>query len=528
MIGAMPTGDREDDEPQPRLAPGVRRRILGTSLVRSIRGLRSAPEPASLRQRALAAERSGELTAARDLWAQRAASAKGPAADTARVQLRRVEGRLTETDTSWLPLVDGPAEHLEPSSRERVLHIAKSSVPERWSGYTIRTMSNLRAQVAVGLDPVVVTDIGWPRVVGVEDVEPLVVVEGIAHYRLDRGPGYDLAQVPNDVEMRDAVEAMIPLVRELRPSILHAHSGHRGGELALMALALRERFGIPVVYEVRGLFEAVWSPDEAMAERSELFARRLAQETRILHAVDGVLVISDALRDDLIARGIPGEKMSLLPNGIDPETFGVALRDEALRERLGLAGRFVVGYVGNLDHVREGIEVLVAAVAELRRRGRDEVAALIVGDGPRREGMAAEAERLGVADRCVFTGRVPYAEVAGYYAQIDLFTNPRIDERAAHYITPLKPYEAMALGIPILVSDLPALTEIVDPPNRGQAAPAGDPVGLADAIERLMDDPDGRARMAAAGREWVRTERRWAANGPRYLAAYERILGPIA
>ncbi len=260
---------------------------------------------------------------------------------------------------------------------------------------------------------------------------------------------------------------------------------------------------------------------------SEHYLRRLAQETRILHEVDGVLAISEALADEMVSRGIPRSKISLLPNGIDPDAFTHTTRDEALRGSLGLDGRFVVGYLGNLDHWREGIDVLIAAVAELRRRGRSQIALLVVGEGQRRGSLEAEARRLGVAASCRFTGRVPHEAVAGYYAQMDVFVNPRVEERAARLITPLKPYEAMAMGVPVLVSDLPALREIVDPPNRGMTAPPGDPIGLADAIEELMDDAGLRGRIAQEGHDWVVSERTWAANGPRYRAAYEAILGPI-
>jgi glycosyltransferase involved in cell wall biosynthesis len=229
----------------------------------------------------------------------------------------------------------------------------------------------------------------------------------------------------------------------------------------------------------------------------------------------------------MVARGIPRERITIVPNGIDPTAFGEPVRDGALRRQLGLEDRFAVGYVGNLDHWREGMDVLISSIADLHRRGRTEVAGLIVGDGSGREDLEAYARRIGIADHVRFTGRVPHDVVPSYYAQFDLFTNPRVEERAAHFITPLKPYEAMALGRPLLVSDLPALAEIVDPPHRGHVATAGDPIALADAIEALMDDPAERERIANAGRDWVRTQRTWASNGPRYRRAYERVLGPL-
>lgn len=473
--------------------------------------------------RAQLLEMRGEVTEARATWREVGQRGSG----RARARIEMLDGRITETETTWLPRLPGGPEPLEPLSRRRVLHITKSSAPERWSGFTIRTMHNLHAQQAAGIEPMLVTEIGWPRVTGVTDIEPVIQVEGVTHYRLDRGPDYDPLNTPNDRRDADTTEALLPLVRELRPAILHAHSGYRGGEHALMALALREKLGIPVVYEVRGLFETVWSRDPAIAAGSELFARRLAQETRILHDVDGVLAISEALADDMVARGIPREKITILPNGIDPEALVRPDRDTGLRGELGLEGRFVVGYLGNLDHRREGIDVLIAAIARLHAQGRSDIALLVVGDGTERPALEAEVTRLGVAGACRFIGRVPHASVAQYYAQMDLFANTRIEERAARYITPLKPYEAMALGIPVLVSDLPALREIVDPPNRGLTAPVGDAAGLADAIARLVDDPAERARIAEAGRTWVRSERTWRANGDRYRAAYERILGPL-
>ena len=92
--------------------------------------------------------------------------------------------------------------------------------------------------------------------------------------------------------------------------------------------------------------------------------------------------------------------------------------------------RYLIGYVSNLDHPREGQETLIEATARLVEAGRD-VACLIIGDGRRRERLEAVAAASGVADRIVFTGAVPHDEVPAMYALLDAFVVPRRNERAA-------------------------------------------------------------------------------------------------
>jgi glycosyltransferase involved in cell wall biosynthesis len=152
------------------------------------------------------------------------------------------------------------------------------------------------------------------------------------------------------------------------------------------------------------------------------------------------------------------------------------------------------------------------------------VTCLIVGDGKRRAELEGIARKAGVDGRVIFTGKVPHDAVAGHYAVLDAFVVPRRDERAARTVTPLKPYEALAMARPLVVADLPPLTEIAAPDERGLSFPAGDAAGLATALERLIDDPALAARIAEAGRDWVARERTWAANGPRLRAVYDEVL----
>jgi glycosyltransferase involved in cell wall biosynthesis len=142
------------------------------------------------------------------------------------------------------------------------------------------------------------------------------------------------------------------------------------------------------------------------------------------------------------------------------------------------------------------------------------------------ETLKGLAARHGIEDRVIFTGPVDHTEIADLYGLIDVFVVPRVRERAAVYVTPLKPFEAMAMERPVLVSDLPALTEIVAAPERGHTFVAEDVPSLARAVSGLLDDPVERERLGRAGRAWIEAERQWKHNGPRYAEVFEQVAGP--
>ena len=240
-------------------------------------------------------------------------------------------------------------------------------------------------------------------------------------------------------------------------------------------------------------------------------------------AADAVVTLAETMRDEFVERGIPPEKVFVVPNGVDPAAFTPMPADPQTRARYGLDDRFVIGYISNLDHPREDFETLIAATARLAGEGRD-VACLIVGDGTRRAELEGVARSSGAADRIVFTGQVPHEEVRGLYALIDAFVVPRRDERAARLVAPLKPFEAMAMARPLIVAVLPALVEIAPVGVRGLSYRTEDPADLARAAARLMDDPELRDRLATAARDWVIAERSWSANGPRWDEAYRYVL----
>jgi glycosyltransferase involved in cell wall biosynthesis len=429
---------------------------------------------------------------------------------------RRLSGHVVETDPRWAPRVPGIAERIDPHDR-RVLLLLKESMPHRQSGYTMRSAYNVTTIRDGGWDPVVLTPLGFPRWRTGAGGPPIEEVDGIRHHRLDPGPAYP-KDGPADAFLDDFAWRAADVVRVERPAIVHASSGFRGYELALVALALGRHFDLPVVYEVRGLFDA-----PSGAAGFERYRRRAETEVRTMLAADAVVTLAETMRGDIVERGVPSERVFVVPNGVDAETFSPMPPDPAIRAEYGLGDRFVIGYISNLDHPREDHPALIAATARLAADGRD-IACLIVGDGTRREELEGLARASGAADRIVFTGQIPHDRIRAMYATIDAFIVPRTNERAARLVTPLKPYEAMAMARPIIVADLPALTEIAPDGVRSLAYPTGDAAGLAAAVARLMDEPELAARLAAAGREWVVVERTWAANRPRWDAVYGSVL----
>jgi glycosyltransferase involved in cell wall biosynthesis len=445
----------------------------------------------------------------------------------------RAAGELRVLSPGWRPTFGARAARgrLTPV-RGRVLHLLTNSLPYREAGYTVRTQSIALSQRDVGLEPHLATRAGFPLIEGIAHAPYTDLVDGIPYHRL--APDLEPGLGPDRVATATA-RAAARLVAELRPALLHPASNFLNAQVAL---ALGERFGIPVVYEVRGFLEETWaarlsrpagdrSPSPTDAPGPETTADRYVgarvAETACVLAADAVVTLSEAMRLDIVDRGCKPENVIVVPNAVDIERFTPAPRDEALAASFGIgAGETVVGYISTFN-AYEGIRFLIAAAALLRERGR-RVRVLLVGDGEERAALEAEAQRLGVADGTViFTGRVPHARIASYYSVIDVFVVPRTADRVSQLVTPLKPYEAMALERPVVVSDVAALREIVVDGETGLTFRPEDSTDLADVLEPLLEDPGRRATLGRAGREWVAANRTWRQNGERYRALYERL-----
>jgi glycosyltransferase involved in cell wall biosynthesis len=405
----------------------------------------------------------------------------------------------------------------------RVLHLVTDALPTTSAGYTIRTHEIALAQREAGLDPHVATPCGYPVTQGRIDGRRLVELDGVPYHRLLpwRMPGGPSAGPAPGPSAR-GLELAAGLTRRLRPGVLHAASNYANAGLAL---ALRERYGLPVVYEVRGFWEDTWLsryPDAAERASSELYQRNRALETRCMLAADLVVTLGEAMREEIVARGVPAEKILIVPNAVSAEFLRPLPDATTLRQELGIKpDEQVVGVVTSLVP-HEGMGTLLEAIAMLRARCVS-ARALIVGDGPERAALQRQAAQAGLAGTAVFTGRVPASKVRQFHALLDIFVVPRTPDRVCQLVTPLKPVEAMASGLCVVTSEVKALTEIVKHEVTGMQTVPQDPVSLADCLERLIYSPDIRRKLGDNAREWVARDRTWAHNAARYRDAYARL-----
>ncbi|PYM54332.1 MAG: glycosyltransferase, exosortase A system-associated [Candidatus Rokuibacteriota bacterium] len=392
----------------------------------------------------------------------------------------------------------------------RALHVLDHSLPIG-SGYSYRSRSIVTFQKRLGLDPVVLTS---PK--QGTNTDGREQVDGITHYRTGRAGG----RLPFARELLLMARMAARIIRVARAEgvdLIHAHSPSLNG---LPALWAGRRLGLPVIYEVRTFWEDAAVNNGTFTEGSLRYRVSRALETVVLRRAHRVVAICEGIRSEIISRGIPPERIALVPNGVDPEWLEPRTRATEIANHLGLGDGPVFGYIGSFSRY-EGLAFLIDAMPELLGRFPN-AKLLLVGGGRDEEAVRKAAGNIGAA--VLVPGRVPQEDVRDFYTVVDVFVLPRRRIRLTELVTPLKPLEAMAMGLPVLASDIGGHAEIVNNGQTGLLFKTESSKSLVEQARRLGEDRDLRAQLGAGGRQWVEAERTW----ERIVARYPPIYGGVA
>lgn len=443
---------------------------------------------------------------------------------------RRLVAEKRSLEPGWWPEVSGRilgahdiAGHRPESPTS--LHVLTNSLPHTRSGYAYRSHLILKTLQDSGHTVMATTRPSYPMTIGRLSSTPLETVDGVEYLRHvpllpTATPTARLSQQARWIADRVAQGGV---------DVLHTTTHYVNG---LATGAAARATGIPWVYEVRGVLEETWAASgggdaERVARRaSQRFAMMREKEIEVARAADAVITLGETMRAHLVDNGIPADAITLIPNSVSEAVVGaeVTRRPAELRTELGLPeGGVWVGTAASIVGY-EGLDDLVDAVAIARAQGVD-LRLLIAGDGTALPSLRERARPLG--DNAVFTGRVSQKSAIAHQLALDAIVVPRKDEPVCRLVTPIKPVEAMGLARPVVISDLPALRELV-PASAGLWTEPENPQCLAAVLAELALDATTRESLGNNGREHVLSTRRWKDIGQRYGEVYSRLVGANA
>ncbi len=303
--------------------------------------------------------------------------------------------------------------------------------------------------------------------------------------------------------------AMLEAMAGPKPAVMFVES--QPLSLGLCAVLMKWLRGVPYIYNVPDLQIDVARELGFMQNR--VFLRvALALENLFLNQAWKVSTVTDRFIEHFESRGVPRSRITFLPNGADTTFLRPLPRSEALASRWALEGKRVIAYVGTHAYYH-GLDTLIDAATELR--DRQDIAILMIGDGPERARLEALARERGLTN--VIFGRSPYEEMDLLYSVAYASVATLRDVPVAHGMRLSKIFPSLSCGVPVIYAGKGEAAELLAAKACGVVVPPENPALLAEAIRRLVDEPARREALGASGRSFVEREYSWSAIVARWL-----------
>jgi glycosyltransferase involved in cell wall biosynthesis len=361
-----------------------------------------------------------------------------------------------------------------------------------------------------GAAPIAVTSDPVPTVSPAIESHAIAPDEAFWQYR----------ELPSMVMNDTVIRAVESAVGDRIPSFIYQRYTVNG----FAAVQLARRWGVRLITEYNG--SEVWVARHwGRPLEHDTLSRRI--ERLNLRAAHLVSVVSAPLAEEVRAAGVEARRILINPNGVEPDIYRPDIDASAIRARLGLDNRIVIGFIGTFGPWH-GAEVLARAFAEMLASEphlRARVRMLWIGDG----GALLEVKKIlsagGAQAESVFTGLVPQSEGPSYLAACDIFASPHVPnpDGSPFFGSPTKLFEYMAMGRAIVASALDQISELLEHDRTAVLVAPGDHRALAAALTTLAADPERRQRLGDAARRVAVEHHSWHAHVGRTIAALRAV-----
>jgi glycosyltransferase involved in cell wall biosynthesis len=292
-----------------------------------------------------------------------------------------------------------------------------------------------------------------------------------------------------------------PLLAELQPDLVY----ERYTLFGTAGVALARQLDVPHLLEVNAPLVEEQREQRGLA----LPDVALASQRMVFEQADELLVVSRWLEGYVREHGAREGHVTVVPNAADPERFQPRTGPSELRRKLGWEGAFVLGFVGAMKPW-QGVDALVAALHQLGAPAAP-FRLLLVGDGPALAGVQARVAELGLRDAVHCTGALPHDAVPDWLGAVDVALVP-FTPAAPAYFSPVKLFEYMAMGLPVVAARRGQTEEILAHGRTGWLYDAEDPREPAATLRQLATQPELRRAAGQAARDRVLAEHTWERN----------------
>ncbi|MCK5742960.1 MAG: glycosyltransferase family 4 protein [Chlorobi bacterium] len=312
------------------------------------------------------------------------------------------------------------------------------------------------------------------------------------------------------------VKKIMPIIEEEKPDFIYQHHAH----FNYAGTLLKKKTGLPYFLQCEAV--EYW----AKANWGKLYFKKLLKWAEEIQwaAADAIVVISERVKEMMVELGVDADKIIVNPSAVNPDKFSPDVSDERIRKKLEIEKTFVCGFTGSFSQWH-GVEVLAEAVKYIISEIPD-AKILLVGDGLLRHNIEVIIKKDNVGDSTIITGIVPYGEIPEYLSACDILLSPCVsnEDGSEFFNSPIKLFEYLAMGKPIIATDVGQQSDVIQHNVNGLLCPERDPKALADGVIEIYKNKDLADRLSKEARKTAVEKYNWKFNAQRIVDAYHNIM----